>query len=62
MFEVAWKEITAKGRIVCKCRAFKSDTARETGSYLDFPPRQSDEWHARRRGLRNTAGGVHHEL
>ena len=32
-FEVAWKEITAKGRIVCKRRAFKSDTARET--YID---------------------------
>lgn len=33
MFEIAWKEITARGRIVCKRRAFKSDIARET--YID---------------------------
>ena len=33
MFEVAWKEITAKGHIAYKRRAFKSDTARET--YID---------------------------
>ena len=33
MFEVAWREITAKGRIVCKRRAFKSESARET--YID---------------------------
>ena len=29
MFEVAWKEITAKGRIVCKRKAFKSESALE---------------------------------
>ena len=33
MYEIAWKEITTKGRIVYKRRAFKSDTARET--YID---------------------------
>ena len=33
MFEVAWKEITARGRIVCKRKSFKSDSARET--YID---------------------------
>ena len=33
MFEIAWREITAKGRIVCKRRTFKSESARET--YID---------------------------
>ena len=33
MFEIAWREITAKGRIVCKHRAFKSESAREI--YID---------------------------
>ena len=33
MFEITRKEITAKGRIVCKRRAFKSESARET--YID---------------------------
>lgn len=33
MYEIAWREITAKGHIVCKRRAFKSESARET--YID---------------------------
>ena len=33
MYEIAWKEITARGRIVCKRRAFRSESARET--YID---------------------------
>ena len=33
MFGITWKEITAKGRVVCKRKAFKSDCARET--YID---------------------------
>ena len=30
MYEIAWKEITARGRIVCKRRAFRSESDRET--------------------------------
>ena len=33
MYEIAWKEITTRGRIVCKRRAFRSESARET--YID---------------------------
>jgi len=33
VYEIAWKEITARGRIVCKRKSFKSDSARET--YID---------------------------
>ena len=33
MFEVAWKEINSKYRIVCKRKAFKSESAREI--YID---------------------------
>ena len=33
MYEIAWKEITARGRIVCKRKAFRSECARET--YID---------------------------
>ena len=33
MYEIAWKEITARGRIVCKRRAFRFESARET--YID---------------------------
>ena len=34
MYEIAWKEITARGRIVCKRRAFRSESAREP--YIDL--------------------------
>ena len=33
MFEVAWKEINSKYRIVCKRKAFKSESA--LGAFID---------------------------
>ena len=30
MYQVAWKEINSKGRIVCKRKAFKSSSALDT--------------------------------